>query len=92
MNVGSFSFGSPVSASDVNKPIFEIKATEDNTNISTPMLSGSGKKVVSFGSMALNASPKISGGGLLIISAQGDQKVLSLDHQKGEMNLRHCPK
>ena len=52
-----------MSASDVNKPIFEIKATEDNTNISTPMLYGSGKKFVSFGSMALNASPKISGGG-----------------------------
>ena len=33
-----------MSASAVSKPIFEIKATEERTNISTPMLSGSGKK------------------------------------------------
>ena len=41
--VGSLSFSSPVSASAVSKKIFDIKATEDKTNISTPMLSGSGK-------------------------------------------------
>ena len=41
--MGSFLFGSPVSASAFSKPIFEIKATEDKTNISTPMLYGSGK-------------------------------------------------
>ena len=63
MKVGSFSFGSPVSASAVGKPIFEIKATEDKTNISTPMLYGSGKNIASFGSMDASASPKISGGG-----------------------------
>ena len=27
--------------------------------------------------------------GALLILAQADKKVLSLDHQKGEMNLRH---
>ena len=63
LKVGSFSFGSPVSASAVSKPIFEIKSTEDKTNISTPMLSGSVKNVLSFGSLATSASPKSSGGG-----------------------------
>ena len=43
LKVDSFSFGSPVSASAVSKPIFEIKATECKTNIYTPMLSESGK-------------------------------------------------
>ena len=33
LKVGSFSFGSPVSASAVSKPIFEIKATEENYNV-----------------------------------------------------------
>ena len=37
LKIGSFSFGSLVSASTVSKPIFDIKATEDNTNISTPI-------------------------------------------------------
>ena len=32
-----------MSASAVSKKIFDIKATEDKTNISTPMLSVSGK-------------------------------------------------
>ena len=41
--VGSFSLGSPVSDTPVSKPIFDIKATEDKTKISTIMLSGSGK-------------------------------------------------
>ena len=63
MKVGSFSFSSPFSASDFSKPIFEIKATEYNTNISTPMLSRSGKKFLYFGYLAASASPKISGGG-----------------------------
>ena len=52
-----------MSASDVSKPIFDIKATEYKTNISTPMLSGSGKNVLSFGSLSASASLKISGGG-----------------------------
>ena len=52
-----------MSASAVSKSIFDIKATEDNRNISTPMLSGSGKSVLSFGSLDASASPKSSGGG-----------------------------
>ena len=52
-----------MSVSAVSKPIFKIKATEDKTKISTPMLSGSGKKVVYFGYMDASASPKSSGGG-----------------------------
>ena len=63
LKVGSFLFGSPVSAFDFSKLIFEIKATEEKTNILTPMLSVSGKKVLSFGSLDANASPKISVGG-----------------------------
>ena len=47
----------------VSKTIFEIKATKYSNNISTPMLSGSGKKIVSLSSMVASAPPKISGGG-----------------------------
>ena len=61
MKVGSFSFGSPVSTSAVSKPIFEIKTTEYNNNISMPTLSVSSKTVLSFGSLAASALPKISG-------------------------------
>ena len=63
LKVGYFSFGSTVRSYDVNKPIFEMKATEDKTNISTHMLYGSGKNFLSFGSMYAIASPKIRGGG-----------------------------
>ena len=52
-----------MSASDVSKPIFEIKVTEDKTNISIDTLSGSVKNAPSFGSLTVSASPKISGGG-----------------------------
>ena len=60
--VVSFLFGSPVSDSTVSKPIFGIKVTKDKTNISTPMLSGSGKNVLSFGSLYASASPNSCGG------------------------------
>ena len=63
LKVVSLLFGSPVSASDVSKTIFDIKATEYKTKISTPMLSESGENTLSFGYMAASASPKISGGG-----------------------------
>ena len=59
-----------MSTYSVSKTIFEIKATEYKTNISTPMLSGSGKNVLSFGSLAASASQKSRGGGcgeLLVI-------------------------
>ena len=49
--VGYFLFVSPVSASAVSKPIFDIKSTKYKNNISTLMLYGSGKNVPSFGSM-----------------------------------------
>ena len=45
-----------MSASDVSKSIFEIKATEENTKIATSVLSESGENVVPFGSLAANAS------------------------------------
>ena len=51
-----------MSASAVSKTIFEIKTAEYKTNIYTPMLSGSGKNILSFGSLAASAFPKSSGG------------------------------
>ena len=51
-----------MSASAASKPIFDIKDTEDKTNISTPMLPGSGKNILTFGSLAASALHKISGG------------------------------
>ena len=52
-----------MSDSPVSKKIFDIKSTEDKTKISAPMLSGSGKKVQSFGYLDASNTPKsISGG------------------------------
>ena len=79
-------------SSALSKTIFEIKATEDKTNISTPMLSGSGKNAVSFGSLDASSSQKISGGGFAAYSSTGGSGGLNLDHQRGEVNLRHVPK
>ena len=70
LKVGFFSFGSPLSDSAVSKPISDIKATKDNTNISTDILSISGKIFLSLGSLAVIAYPKSSDGGfgeLLVI-------------------------
>ena len=63
LKVGSFSFCSPVSASDVSDQIFEIKATEEKTKVFTPVLSGSSKNVLFVVSLAASASTKISGDG-----------------------------
>ena len=49
-----------MSASAVGKTIFEIKDTEDKTKITTPIISGSGKNVISLGSLDASDSPKIS--------------------------------
>ena len=78
--------------SALSKTIFEIKATGENTNIYTPMLSGSGKNVLSFVSLVTSASPKSSGGGFAAYSSTGGSGGLNLDHQRGEVNLRHFPK
>ena len=48
-------------ASSLSRTIFEIKATGEKTNISTTMLSGSGKNTLSFVSLDASAFPKISG-------------------------------
>ena len=64
----SFSFSSPVSASAISKPIFEINTTKDKNNIPAPMFSGSGKNFLSFGYLAASASPKSSGGGFAAYS------------------------
>ena len=83
LKVGSFSFDSPVSASAVSKPIFDIKTTEDKTNISTPMLSGSGKNVVLFGSMAARSSPKSGGGGFTAYSSTSRPGGFKFGSSKG---------
>ena len=62
LEVGYLSFGSPVITSAVSKPIFEINTIEENTKITTPMFSGSGKNLLSFGSIDESASPKTSSG------------------------------
>ena len=50
-------------SSTVSNPIYYTKATEDNTTISTPMLSGSGKNILSFDFLDESALPKSRGGG-----------------------------
>ena len=90
--MGSLSFGSPVSASTVSKPIFDIKTTEDNTKITTPMLSVSGKTFYTLVLWIQAPHQKSVVVGFLIIPVQADQEVLSLDHQKDEVNLRHFHK
>ena len=44
--------------------MLDIKATEDKNKVSTPVLSGSGKNVLSFSSLAASALRKSSSGGL----------------------------
>ena len=72
--------------------MFEIKATEEKDKISTPMLSGSGKTVLFFGSLDASASPKISGGQFADSSRKIGSGSFSLYHQQGEVDFRHFPK
>ena len=69
LKVGSFSFFSPVSAPTFSKPIFDIKATDNKNNVSTPMLYGSVKNVQSFGYTAASDLPKSSGDGFAAYSS-----------------------
>ena len=84
LEVGSLSCVSTVSASAVSKQIFKIMATEDKTNISTPMLYGSRKSLLSFGSLVESASPKISGGGFAAYSRTSGAGGFKLGSSKGE--------
>ena len=92
LKLGSFSFGSPVSASTVSKPILEIEATEDNNKITTPMLSGSGKKIVYFGSLATSASTKISCGGFTAYYKTSRSGVFKFGSTKGGSKFALFPK
>ena len=94
LKVGSFSFVSPVSASAVSKPIFEIKSTEDKSKIFTPMLSGSGKQIYHLVLWLWSPHQKTAVVGYLLIPEQVDRDVLSLVCQQGGVGyyLRHCPK
>ena len=81
-----------MSASSVSKPIFEIKSTEDKTNISTPILSGSGKNIVSFGSLAASALPKISGGGFAAYSSTSGSGGFKFGSSTGGSEFETFPK
>ena len=83
LNVVSFSYFAPVSASDDSKPIFEIKATEDKTKIYTPMLSVSGKNIVYFGSLDASALQKISVGGFAAYSSTSRPGGFKFGSSKG---------
>ena len=92
LKVSSFSFGSPVSAYAVSKPIFYIKATKykkiflhlcclDQSKLSYPLvlwLQAPRQKAVVVS--------------LLLFPAQADQEVLSLDHQQGGSEFETFPK
>ena len=90
--MGYFLFGSLLSASSVSKLIFLIKANKDNTKISTPIFSGSGKNVVFFGSMAASASPKSSSSGIATYSRTSVSGGFKFGSTKGGSELRHCSK
>ena len=77
LRVGSFSFGSPVSASTDSKTIFEINTTDENNNISTTMFSGSGKKSYTLVLWMQAPRQKAAVVGSLLIPAQADQELLS---------------
>ena len=83
LEVGSLSFGSSVSASALSKTIFEINSTEDKNKISTPMVSGSGKNVVSFGSLVGRTSPKSSSEGCDAYSSTSVSTGFKLGSSKG---------
>ena len=91
MKVGSFSFGSPVSASALSKPIFDIKATDDKNKISTPMLSESVKTSYLLVIWLKAPHQKSAVVGLPLIPVQADQEVLSFDHQFVGLGLQGQP-
>ena len=81
-----------MSASAVSKPISEIKATEDNDKIYTPMLFGSGKNVLYFGYLAESALPKISGGGFTNYSRKSGSGGFNFVSSKGGSEFETLPK
>ena len=88
LRVGSFSFGSPVSASTDSKTIFEINTTDENNNISTTMFSGSGKKSYTLVPWLKVPRQKVVVVDLLIIQAQAYQDGLSSDNKQGGLGSR----
>ena len=89
LRVGYFSFVSPVSSSAFIKPIFEIKDTEYKKKIHAPTFgSGSGKTYYTLVLWLQVTHQKSMVVGLLLISAQEDQEVLSLYHQQVEVGFR----
>ena len=83
--VDSFSFFSPVSAYADSKPIIYIKVTEDKNIISTPtFVYGSGKNILSFGSLATSAYPKIISGGFTAYSITSGSRGFRFGSSTGE--------
>ena len=72
-----------MSASAGSKPIFGIKATEDNTKITTPMFSVSGKIIAYFVSLDVRASLKISSGGFASYSSTSGSGDFKFGSSKG---------
>ena len=92
MQAGSLSFGSSVSDSAVSKPIFDIKATEENTKITTPILSGSVENALYLGSLAASASSKSSDGGFTDYSRTSGSGGFNFGSSKGGSKFATFPK
>ena len=72
-----------MSTYSVSKTIFEIKVTEDKSNISTPMLSGSGKNPYTLVLWLKAPRQKVAVVVSFLIPAQVYQEVLIFYHQQG---------
>ena len=81
-----------MSVSTISIPIFEITATEDKTNITTPILSGSDKNGISFGYLAARASPKSSVGGFANYSRTIRSGGFKFGSSKGGNEFETLPK
>ena len=81
-----------MSSSAVSKPIFEVKATEYNTSISTPILAVSVKNFVPFISLDASASPKSNGGGFAAYSSTSRSGGIKFGSSKGGSEFEKFPK
>ena len=81
-----------MSASSVSNPICDNKATEENNNISTPMLSRSGKKILSLGYLDASASLNRSGGEFAAYSSTSGSGGFKFGSSKGGSEFDTYPK
>ena len=95
LKLGSLSFGSPLSASDVGNPIFDIRPL--NTLKTRPIFLhlyclDQSKMYYPMDIWQQAPRQKSMVVSMLLIPSQVDQEVLSLYHQQGGINLRHLLK